>query len=160
MLIYPMWADQVLLGIQQGKGGIVRWNGYGGNVQPGETPKQAVLRVVFQQSVLRCEEPNLKEIALVTIIRGPQGKVAESVRKIRVFRLELTEEPPACKPGQGTLRYQLFLINHLPFSRMMPADDKWVLDVLSGGYHQISIYENTLDDGRSVSFSQRPQSRQ
>ena len=50
VLCFPVQTGRVLLGLKMRKIGAGLWNGYGGEIEAGETPEEATCRELLQEA--------------------------------------------------------------------------------------------------------------
>jgi 8-oxo-dGTP pyrophosphatase MutT (NUDIX family) len=64
-LCYCVRNKEVLLGMKRCGFGVGKWNGYGGKVKDGESPKQAAIRELGEESGLVADQKDLKQCSLI-----------------------------------------------------------------------------------------------
>lgn len=112
------------------------WNGYGGGIKPGETPRDSVVREMAEETKRENEDLG------VVIDPGDLEKIAEIdfynvksdggnfVCKVHVYLAEKWKGHP--KESDEMSEPEWFEIDNLPLEEMMPADRKWLPPALSG----------------------------
>jgi len=130
VLSFPVKEDKILLAVKKKKIGKGLFNGYGGGIEEGETPRQAALRELKEESCIKVTNASiLKKVAMIDF-RNMQVDGSILIYRVHVFFLyqwqgefQSTEEMD---------RPTWFFKKELPFSKMMAADKEWLPIVLSG----------------------------
>jgi 8-oxo-dGTP diphosphatase len=117
---------QVLLGHKKtglGQGKVV---GLGGHVEPGESPAQAAVREVKEESGLTVLQSALTETAQVTFLfpAHPSWDMDVAVFTAASWSGEVTES--------DEIRPQWYPVAALPFGRMWDDSSRWLPRVLAG----------------------------
>lgn len=121
-LCYPVEDDRVLL-IEKKRGvGEGFYNGPGGKVEPGETPREAVVREVREETGLRVRDPEkLGELEFFFD--------DDPFMFVHVFRATdfsgRPEESPEARP-------EWFEIEAVPYDEMWPDDRYWLPELFDG----------------------------
>lgn len=122
--------DKILLGIKAQKIGKGCWNGYGGEIEEGETVEEATVRELEEETggvIAKVED--LEKIAIVhfhnTKNDGKTFICKVHFYIVRKWTGEIQETDEMLKPTW-------FSINDLPLEKMMPADRHWLPIALSG----------------------------
>ncbi len=127
-IVLPRRLNQILLGIKTRKIGKGLWNGYGGKIEPGETPSENGAKELRQESSLICKPSHLIKTAIFHFINTDE--VGNEIPcKAHVFNLYEWEGEP--KDSEEMVNHTWFDNHHLPFDQMLPADRFWLPDVLS-----------------------------
>lgn len=161
-LVFLLRRGKVFLALKKQKIGEGFLNGYGGGIEPGETPTQAIVREVDQECGLKLDPQWLIERGVVRFHnQKPKGVF---ICEVHMFvALEWTGFPRA---SEEMGKPKLFPVDNLPFQRMMKGDPLWlpyVLDLgkkdrINGDLHygpgQMSVlkYLFTTEAGEVVSF--------
>ncbi|MFI9103793.1 8-oxo-dGTP diphosphatase [Streptomyces fildesensis] len=121
-------GPEVLLGVKKTGFGAGKLVGLGGHVEPGESPLQAVVREVMEESSIRVEPAQLRELGVVTF-RFPARPGWDSV--VSVFGSDRfsgeAEESDEIAP-------EWFPFDDLPLARMWDDARLWLPRVLAGEY--------------------------
>lgn len=128
VLVFLLKDDEVLLAIKTRNIGMGRRNGYGGGIEEGESPEEAVVRELEKESGgVIVFEKDLEKAAIVDFENiTSDGKTF--VCRVHIFLArEWNGEP---KETEEMADPRWFKINQLP--RMMPADRFWLPMVLAG----------------------------
>lgn len=121
-LCYPLEDDRVLL-IEKKRGvGEGFYNGPGGKVEPGETPEEAVVREVREETSLRVNDP--EKLGELEFYFGD-----DPFMFVHVFRgtdfSGTPEESPEARP-------EWFDFESVPYDRMWPDDRLWLPELFEG----------------------------
>ncbi len=130
VLVFPTCGNGIWLAEKVRKIGVGRLNGYGGNIEPGESLLQALSREVFEECQLKIAENRFEKVAVVNMYNvDKEGNPV--LYRVHVFMVELTtEEVPIESPEM--LRPTLYPKNSVPVERLMPSDQKWFPRLLEG----------------------------
>ncbi len=135
VLIFLVSGRYVTLAVKNKGIGAGKLNGYGGGIEEGETPKQAAIREVFQETSngdiggVDIEEKDLEKFAVMFFRNTTEEKIT-FVCKVHVY---VTKKwTGTIVPSDEMSEPNLCLIDNLPFDRMMLADKYWVPIVLGG----------------------------
>jgi ADP-ribose pyrophosphatase YjhB (NUDIX family) len=128
-LCYLVKDGQVLLGIKEKKIGKGCWNGFGGGIEPGETPEKAALRELKEEAGVTVFPEHLKKVAIVDF-HNQKSDGAFFICQVHVYLAEKwLGEPKATKEMSHPT---WFLIQSLPVEKMMLADKDWLPLILEG----------------------------
>ncbi len=122
-LSFLIRGNNVLLGMKKKGFGAGYWNGFGGKIEPGETPKQAAVREIQEECGLHALE------------LSPAGKLYfhfdDDPRRIEgyLFRTSRFTGDPV---ETAEMRPSWFSIKDLPFEQMWEDDRFWLPYVLQG----------------------------
>lgn len=120
-LVYLFRGNEVLLAMKKRGFGTGKWNGPGGKIKPGETPKEAGIREVGEELGI---VPNLNRVLGTITYHDPKF----GDWRVRVFRsLKWQGEPVETEE----MRPQWFAINKLPYAQMWSGDDQWMPNVIN-----------------------------
>lgn len=129
-------GNEILLAIKKKNIGEGFWNGYGGGIKSGETPRQAAVREIEEETKEKEEEQG------VIVLPEDLEKIAEIdfhnfktdggtfVCKVHFYLAEKWEGEP--REGDEMKKPTWFSMDNLPLDEMMPADKKWLPVALSG----------------------------
>lgn len=120
---------KVLLGVKARKIGVGCWNGYGGGIEPNETPEQSALRELDEESGIKGDPSQLEKCGVV-IFNNTKEDGKEFVCKMHVYFLRNTTAEVSTTEEMLTPKW--FDKNELPYNNMMPADKDWVPYVMRG----------------------------
>ena len=135
VIVFPMRKRSVLLAFKPetvetaGKIGTDCWNGYGGEIESGETAAQAAARELFEESKLRSQPKHFEKVAEIAFhnqtLDGSFFTCTCDVFIVRIWE--------GTAKGTETMRTPTwFHVSKLPLDRMMPADKTWVPLALNG----------------------------
>ncbi len=122
---------KILLAFKTDKIGKDCWNGYGGGIEPGETPEECAIRELFEESgknVVALTE-DLKKIAEVDF-HNTKTDGTTFICKVHFFLVKKWEG--RAKSKNEMINPTWFRIDYLPVERMMPADSYWLPAALAG----------------------------
>ncbi|WP_341481619.1 8-oxo-dGTP diphosphatase [Arthrobacter gengyunqii] len=138
----PEQGAEVLMGLKQTGFGIGRIVTLGGHVEPGETPVQAAVREVFEESGVTVEEKDLEHAGTVEFVfpARPEWDMSTVVYRSRTWNGEPTpssEIIPAWYP-----------VGEVPYAQMWPDSAHWMPEVLAGRYFDAVV--TLAQDNESV----------
>jgi 8-oxo-dGTP diphosphatase len=119
-------GPEVLLGVKKTGFGAGKIVGLGGHVEPGESPAQAVVREVAEESSIRVDPSQLRELGVVTF-RFPARPKWDSV--VSVFGADQFSGQ-ALESDEITPEW--FPFNKLPLTKMWDDARLWLPRVLAG----------------------------
>lgn len=125
--------DRILLGKKKRGFGEGKYNGFGGKLFPGETPEQALVREVYEESGLKL----LKYIkrGVLTFFYQKNNEIF----LVHIFEgLEWSGEPTESDEAIP----EWFSLDSLPFGLMWPNDVHWIPLFLEGSYFQGEFHFN------------------
>ena len=128
-LCYIRNGGRVLLQLRaEGLFGEGLWNGPGGHVEDGESPEQAAVREVLEETGL-----TVSDLLFHGILTYYFDDADEPTYTVHVFSTECFEGDT--RPSmEGLLEW--FPEDHLPYDRMFPDDPHWVPHLVAGcGFH-------------------------
>lgn len=117
-------GNNILLGMKKRGFGEGKWNGFGGKVHEDETPRDAAIRELTEESGLVAQPQNLREVGLIQFFFEDQA-----IFECTVFLLHTWEHTPE---ESNEMRPEWFAINKLPYNEMWPADQQWIPLILEG----------------------------
>jgi len=139
--IFSSPYSRVLLGMKKRGFGAGKWNGFGGKIELGETPRAAAVREMKEEACVDLDPAWLSKRAVILQqfehdpVADPSGP--GPVLEIHVYLAEL---PPAaeaaaaaCSPRETEeMRPQWFDVAALPFDSMWVDDALWYPQLLGG----------------------------
>jgi len=140
--------NQVLLGMKKKDAfGVGKWNGFGGKVDEGETPKQAAVRELKEESRLVADEDSLRKVAHIRFYFGTEPKFECHVYLIHDWRGEPRET--------NEMIPKWFPLDSLPYADMWAADAAWIPLILAGETFTADIV-HTPDGSGLQEFTREP----
>ena len=138
----PKRGAEVLMGLKKTGFGVGRIVTLGGHVEPGETPAQAAVREVFEESGVTVAEADLERAGTVEFIfpTRPEWDMSTVVYRARTWTGE-----PAPSSEIVPVWYPL---NEIPYPQMWPDSAHWMPEVLAGRYFDVVV--TLADDNESV----------
>lgn len=128
-LLFIMKGERILLAKRSSKAkvGPLTWNGYGGKIEDGESPKQAVLRELKEEAGpdIIVKEDDLDFRGVVTFYNA--GKV---VFKVSIFVARKFSGVP--RDSEEMLTPTWFDWHDAPWDKMMPGDRLFLPLILAG----------------------------
>ena len=123
VVTYLIKDNNVCLGLKKFGYSKGKWNGFGGKIEEGETPKQAASREVLEESGVTIKTPDLSQVASF-YYHEPQGDW-----EVTVFLCNKFEGIP--KESKEMLP-EWFEMDNLPLNDMWENDSLWLKKVFSG----------------------------
>ena len=128
-LCFLIRDNKVLLGFKTEKIGKDCWNGYGGGIEEGETPKLAALRELKEETDMVALPDSLEKVAIVDF-HNTKSDGSTFVCRVHVYLVSQWTGDP--RVSEEMINSTWFDIGRLPLDKMMPADREWLPVVLSG----------------------------
>ena len=128
-LCFLIKGNEVLLSLKTKNIGKGCWNGYGGGIEPGETPETATLRELEEEVGVIALPDHLEKVAVVDFCNT---KSDDSVFNCRVHVYLISQWTGEPRPSDEMINPTWFDKEHLPLDKMMLADREWLPLVLSG----------------------------
>ncbi|MDN3481741.1 8-oxo-dGTP diphosphatase [Arthrobacter sp. APC 3897] len=124
----PEQGTEVLMGLKQTGFGTGRIVTLGGHVEPGETPAEAAVREVFEESGVTLRERDLERAGTIEFVfpARPEWDMSTVVYRARTW-----EGEPAQSPEIIPTWYR---VGEVPYARMWPDSAHWMPEVLAGRY--------------------------
>ena len=119
---------EVLMGLKQTGFGVGRIVTLGGHVEPGETPEQAAVREVFEESGVTVREKDLELAGTVEFIFPARSEWDMSTV---VYRARTWTGEPAPSTEIAPAWYRAA---DVPYAQMWPDSAHWMPEVLAGRY--------------------------
>lgn len=129
VLVYFVKDDQVLLAMKMKKIGKGKLNGYGGGIEDNETPRQAAVREVEEETGVIIRAEDLEEVAEM-YFKNHTESGETFVCKVYVYLCRSWEGNFV--PTEEMADPAWFPTDSLPFERMMPDDPHWLPHIFSG----------------------------
>ncbi len=134
-LVYIFEGDKVLLAMKKRGFGAGKWNGTGGKLHPGETPKEAAIRETKE------------EIEVDVTLAEPRGRIhfhdpGGKEWLVHVFRTEEYQGEPR---ETEEMRPQWFPIQAIPYEQCWADDIVWLPWLIEGKKFKAEIW--LADDG-------------
>ena len=128
-LCFLIRDEKILLALKTKKIGQGCWNGYGGGIDDGETPIQAMLRELKEEAKVEALRKDTDKVAIIDFHNIKSDGVSFTCR-VHVYLVYAWKGQ-----AQSTEEMQQptwFKKKLLPLENMMPADRQWLPIVLSG----------------------------
>lgn len=113
--------DNVLLTLIEYSSTERLWNGIGGGVDEGETPEQAFLREIKEETYLTVESNSLKKVAELQL----KEDFKLTVFTVDKWKGEIKAKDPSLK------EFKWFNKDKLPFDQMHEGNDMWLPSLLN-----------------------------
>lgn len=125
-LIHGSPPRQVLLGLKKVGFGAGKYTGFGGKVQPGETPEAAAIRELEEEAGVQVRQKNLRPMGQFVFLFPAQSSWSQLVH---VFMAESWKGTP--KESREMVP-AWFSIDEIPVDRMWEDGAYWLPHILSG----------------------------
>ena len=126
-LCFILKEDTILLGmkikIAQGHG---NYNGFGGGVEPGESPEEAAIRELTEESGLTAELQDLEHKATIEFYFPFRP---EWNQRVRVYFLRSWQGEPR---ETEEMKPEWFPLGAMPYNKMWDSDRRWLPLLLDG----------------------------
>lgn len=120
---------RVCLARKMKKIGAGCWNGYGGGIEPGESPRQAAAREFNEESGVTVSPDDLEKVAVVDF-KNTKTDGTTFVCRVHVYLAHAWRGEPTATDEMGSPTW--FAREALPLDEMMPADRFWLPPILRG----------------------------
>lgn len=118
---------RILLGMKKQGFGQGKWNGFGGKIEPGESPEKAVIRELWEETGLHAKKVRKVAEHVFLFPHVPMEKKWDQL--VHIF---LAEEWQG-KPEEGReMKPEWFSFEGIPFRKMWQDDSHWLPLVLKG----------------------------
>jgi 8-oxo-dGTP pyrophosphatase MutT (NUDIX family) len=123
-LCYPMTETSILLGKKKSRFGAGKWNGFGGKIEEGETPKCAAVRELQEECGIKTNEDALQKIGVLLFHFNnvPTFLVHAYTTTNWIGEAEETDE----------MAPQWHNLSTIPYKEMWKADRIWLEEALRG----------------------------
>jgi len=122
--------DKILLGLKTKKIGKGSWNGYGGGIEDDESPEDAAVRELREETAGVVATPD--DLEKIAIVDFHNTKTDGSVFVCKVHFYLVKNWEGEIKETEEMVNPTWFDKNNLPLDKMMPADKEWLPIALSG----------------------------
>lgn len=141
-ICFPLRGNQVLLGMKKKGFGKLKYNGFGGKLEFGETAEEAAIRELFEESNLSAKKENLEERAIIDFdfIYKPEWNQRVHVYVINSWNNEPVETEEMI-PGW-------FDIDKIPYTKMWDSDKIWLPLIING--ERIKAYFTWKEDNNTI----------
>ena len=134
-LCHIQQPPRLLLGMKKRGFGQGRWNGFGGKIEPGESPEQAAIREVREE--IGITPTNLKT-------RGKMYfRIDDTDSDLEVFLFSASQFSGEPRETEE-MRPRWFLENEIPYDKMWPEDKFWYPYLFAG--KNFNVYARYKDN--------------
>lgn len=137
VLTFLVGPDGVLLARKMAKIGAGCWMGYGGGIEADETPRQAAVRELREESGVSVKPEELESVAILECENYPADR-APFFCRVHVFLARTWVGKPQTTAEMADPTW--WSVGDLPLAGMMPADPFWLPLVLEGKKLRVEIY--------------------
>jgi 8-oxo-dGTP pyrophosphatase MutT (NUDIX family) len=126
--------ERILLGYKNpGKKFGGKWNGWGGDVKPGETPEQSILREVAEETNGKIQVETPEKVGEILF----SFETDEQDHRVHIF--VASNYTGDLEPTEDFTEYREFPKDNLP-EEMMPADRHWMPYLTQGKLFQGKVF--------------------
>ena len=118
---------KILLGMKKQGFGQGKWNGFGGKIEPGESPEKAAVRELWEETGIHARKVRKVAEHVFLFPHVPPEKQWDNV--MHVFLAEEWEGEPA---ESREMKPEWFRFADIPFKRMWQDDSHWLPLILKG----------------------------
>ncbi len=136
---------KILLGMKKRGFGAGKWNGYGGKLNDGESPEQAVVREIQEESGIIVPEQNLIKLGCINFYFDDKP---EFNQRVIIYRVDSFEGEPI---ETEEMKPEWFDIEKPPFESMWIDDPLWYPYFLREEKFSGNIH--FADEGKSIASS-------
>ncbi len=126
LLVKDEPPSEILLGLKKAGFATGKWNGFGGKIEPGESPVAAAARELYEEVSIRVERQDLAPVAYLDFAFPARP---EWDQKVHVFLARQWEGEPV---ESVEMRPHWFAIGEIPKAQMWQDDQHWLPLVLAG----------------------------
>lgn len=120
---------EVLLAMKTEKIGKGCWNGYGGGIEAEETPEEAAVRELWEESGITAETRDIEKVAVIDF-HNTKSNGETFVCKVHFYLVYGWIGEP--KDTKTMITPTWFRTDNLPLERMMPSEKFWLERILRG----------------------------
>ncbi len=117
--------DETLLVLVENSPTNRKWNGIGGMIETGESPEEAVIREIGEETYLKVDKSSLKKAATIRTLSTLE------TFELHVFLADKWAGQLRIK-DQSLKEFRWFPKANLPYDQMFPGNDQWLPKVLAG----------------------------
>ena len=133
-LAFLFRGDEMLLAMKKRGFGAGKWNGYGGKLEEGEKPIDAIVREMQDESGLVIEKEKFREIGYMDFYFNDKK---EWDQKVIIYRVDdFVGEPVETEE----MKPNYFKISEMPYIEMWVGDAKWIPYVIKNKKFKGEIY--------------------
>lgn len=129
-----MKEGEVLLAMKKRGFGAGHWNGYGGKLEGNETPEEAAVREVKEESGVDVVAADLEKLGEIEFYFSDKP---EWNQKVMIYRSFVWQGEPA---ETEEMKPAWFALDAIPYAEMWPGDDAWIPHLLRGEKFEGEIY--------------------
>jgi 8-oxo-dGTP pyrophosphatase MutT (NUDIX family) len=125
-LAFLFRGEKILLAMKKRRFGAGKWNGYGGKIEEGEEPIDAIVREVKEESNLDVKKESFKELGYIDFYFDNKEEWNQRVIIYKVS--EFSGEPEETEE----MTPKWFDLDKIPYQEMWAGDDIWLPKVING----------------------------
>jgi 8-oxo-dGTP diphosphatase len=118
---------RILLGMKKQGFGQGKWNGFGGKIEPGESPEKAAVRELWEETGLHAMKVRKVAEHIFLFPHTPMEEKWDNC--VHIFLAEEWEGEPE---ESGEMKPEWFPFSEIPFKSMWQDDSHWLPLVLKG----------------------------
>ncbi len=117
---------EILLGLKKAGFAVGKWNGFGGKIEPGESPQGAAVRELYEEASIAVDRLDLAPAAYLDFCFPARPEWDQTVH---VFIARRWQGEPV---ESAEMQPQWFAVSELPTAQMWQDDRHWLPLVLAG----------------------------
>ena len=131
----------------------LKWNGYGGKQEAGETIQETAVRELQQESGVICSEDDLDLVARINFF-WPRNETPIPDMEVFVFFCVKFDGVP--QEGEREMGAPYFFTpNEIPYDQMMPADKLFLPRLLAGEKLTWDVYLGKTSNNGNIYFEDK-----
>jgi len=126
-LCFLIREDNILLSKKLLRHGAGKYNGYGGGLKQVESPEQAAVRELIEESTVDASIFDLDKRAIIEFYFPHEQKYNQ---RVHIYFLDEWSGTPTKTKEMGSPKW--FSMNNIPYSKMWASDKEWLPYLIEG----------------------------